>query len=280
MTRAFSPRELAEALRLLGDPDLAAVPLAGGTDLMVGLHTHAAPGAVVDVSRLAELRGVRLDGAVLDVGAAVTFAELGRDPLVLRHAPMLAQAARQVGAWQIQNRATLGGNIGTASPAGDSLPVLLALGAEIECASTRGSRRVVAASLHRGYRQLALERDELIVRVRMPRRRREVVQVFRKVGTRAAQAVSKVVVAFAFARDAARLRDVRLAAGSVAPTPVRLVTAEQACEGARPSAALAAAAAALARAGVSPIDDVRSSAAYRRWVVGRLVERLILDVVA
>jgi len=279
MTRAFSPRTLADALRVLGDPDLAAVPLAGGTDLMVGLHTRAAPAAVVDVSRLSELRGVRLDGAVLDVGAAVTFAELGRDPLVLRHAPMLAQAARQVGAWQIQNRATLGGNIGTASPAGDSLPVLLALGAELECASTRGSRRVASASLHRGYRQLALERDELIVRVRLPRRRRDAVQVFRKVGTRAAQAVSKVVVAFTFARDAARLRDVRLAAGSVAPTPVRLVDAEQACEGARPSAALAAEVAALARAGVSPIDDVRSTAAYRRWVVGRLVERLILDVV-
>lgn len=280
MTRAFSPRDLAEALRLLGDRDLAAVPLAGGTDLMVGLHGGRAPAAVVDVSRLSELRGVRLAGDVLDVGAAVTFAELGRDPLVLRHAPMLAQAARQVGAWQIQNRATLGGNIGTASPAGDALVVLLALGAELVCASARGSRSVASADLHRGYRELALEPDELIVRVHLPRRRRDTVQVFRKVGTRAAQAVSKVVVAFAFGREASRLREVRLAAGSVAPTPVRLVEAERVCEGARPSAALASEVAALARRGVSPIDDVRSTAAYRRWVVGRLVERLILDVVA
>ena len=278
MTRAFTPRDLDEALHRLGDRPLAAVPLAGGTDLMVGVHVGVVPSCVVDVSRLAELRGVSRDGDVLDVGAAVTFAELAAAPLIARHAPLLAQAARCFGAWQIRNRATLGGNIGTGSPAGDSLPVLLALGAEVECASVRGTRVVASADLHVGYRQLALERDELIVRVRVPCRHRDAVQVFRKVGTRAAQAVSKAVVAFSFTRRGGRLRDVRLAAGSVAPTPLRLLDAERACEGARPTAALAAEVARLASRGVTPIDDVRSTALYRRWVVGRLVERVILDM--
>jgi CO/xanthine dehydrogenase FAD-binding subunit len=279
MTRAFSPVRLEEALALLADAELGAIPLAGGTDVMVGLHAGTlAPRAVVDVTRLAELRGVRIEEARLVLGAAATFWQLGHDALVRRHAPMLATASLQVGAWQIQNRATLGGNLGTASPAGDSLPVLLALDAELELASVRGRRRVAAAAFHTGYRQLALEPGELIVAAHLPLAHRGALQSFRKVGTRAAQAVSKVSLAFAARKDGGRLRAVRLAAGSVAPVPLRLTAAEQACEGERPTQALAALVASLAEAAVEPIDDVRSTADYRRFVVGRLVSRLVSEL--
>jgi CO/xanthine dehydrogenase FAD-binding subunit len=190
----------------------------------------------------------------------------------------LVQAAATIGAWQIQNRATLGGNIANASPAGDSLPVLLALGAELVVASARGERRLAYDAFHTGYRQSALAPGELIVRVRVPRARPRAVGAFRKVGTRAAQSISKVVVAFAAERDGASLRHVRLAAGSVAPTPVRLGPAEAACEGATVSLELAERAAALAASAVSPIDDVRSTAEYRRWVLGQVVRRMIVDL--
>ncbi len=281
MIRAFSPRRLEEALALLADRELGAVPVAGATDLMVSLHGGTLGArALVDVLRLEELRGIRRADGFLDIGAASTFSTLRDDPLVRRHAPLLAEAAATVGAWQIQNRATIGGNIGTASPAGDALPVLLALEAELDCASARGERVIPCGDVHRGYRVLALEPGELIVRIRVPIARAGMLHAFRKVGTRAAQAVSKVALAFAAQCDGRRLADVRLAAGSVAPVPLRLRSAEGACEGHALSTALADEAAARAREEVTPIDDVRSSAAYRRFVLGQLVRRALLDCLA
>lgn len=277
-TLAFSPTRLDEALALLADRDLAPVPLAGCTDLLVEAHArHARPAAVVDVSRVAELRGVGLGEDVLDVGAAVTFAELRRDPLVREHLPILAEVAVTIGAAQIQSRATLGGNLVNASPAGDSLPVCLALGAELVLASSRRGRRVPHRRFHTGYRKTALEPDELLVRIRFPLPAPDL-QRFRKVGTRAAQAISKVVLAFTAFRDGERLRDVRVAAGSVAPIPLRLASAEAALEGRPLTPRLAEAAARAAAAEIAPIDDVRSTARYRRFALAGCLRRMVLGL--
>lgn len=278
MTRAFRPGTLVEALRILGDGELAARAIAGCTDLLVvDVATGRRHPAVVDLQRLEELRGIRRAGQWIDVGAAVTFAELRADPEVRRHLPSLAAAAATVGAWQIQNRATLGGNIANASPAGDSLPVLLTLGAELHLADARGERHLPYDEMHVAYRETALRPGELIVRVRFPVPEPGSVQAFEKVGTRAAQAISKVVVAFAAGRDGSRLCDVRLAAGSVAAVPLRLTGAERALEGVVPDEQAADAACDAARAAVTPLDDVRSTAAYRTWVLGRVVRRMVLD---
>jgi carbon-monoxide dehydrogenase small subunit/xanthine dehydrogenase small subunit len=278
MTEAHRPKSLADALRLLADP--GAVPVAGCTDLMVvDTATRRVHETVVDLFGVPDLAGIRRVNGGLDIGAACTFREIGRDPEVRVIAPSLADAARTIGAWQIQNRATIGGNLANASPAGDSLPVLLALDAGIVLSGPDGERIVPSERFHTGYRETALAEGELIVRVKIPEAAGAKSQRFWKVGTREAQAISKVVVAFAAARRDGGLVNVRLAAGSVAPTPVRLRATERVCEGQVPSAGLASRAADTARNEITPIDDVRSTATYRRHVLGEIVRRMVLDLV-
>ena len=270
-----SPRTLAEAYALLAEGDRR--PLAGGTDALVeraaGVGTT---GRYLDLAGLAKLRGIRSADGALILGAGTTYAELRRDPLVAEHAPVLAALAAEVGAAQIQNRGTLGGNVATASPAGDSLPVLLALDAEIVVGGVRGERTVPAATFFPAYRRTALAADELILRIVVPIRPDRTV-VFRKVGTRRAQAISVVVMAVAWRVEDGRWRDVRVALGSVAPTPIRARATEATLEGALPVAEIAALAAATLTAEITPIDDVRSSAEYRRTVAGRVLHRIVRD---
>jgi CO/xanthine dehydrogenase FAD-binding subunit len=277
VTIAHLPERLDDALRALAEAEPRPVPIAGCTDLLVvDEATGRRHDAVLDLTRVAELRGVRLVGGALEVGATTTFSGLRADPLVREHAPLLAAAAATVGGWQIQNRGTLGGNVANASPAGDSLPVLLALDATVVLGSVRGTREVPVDAFFTGYRETELAEDELITRFRLPVVRNSV-QLFRKVGTREAQAISKVVLAFAARRDGEALAGVRIAAGSVAATPVRLWAAEAVLEGQAPTAELGARAGAAARAEVNPIDDVRSTARYRSFVLERLVRRLVLE---
>lgn len=281
MSTTWSPTRLDEALRLLADPDLQATPVAGCTDLLAAAHNSSRRfGAVVDLTRLPDLKDIRDDSGMLDIGAAVTFSQLCDNELIRQHAPALALAASQVGAWQIRNRATIGGNIANASPAGDALPVLLASTAELVLASIKGERRIPYAEMHIGYRRTTLAPDELITRIRLPKLPAHTVSIFRKVGTRSAQAISKVSVAFVACTAGGKLSTVRIAAGSVAAVPVRLRQAEQACEGhpLGPDAAERAAAAAAAE--VAPIDDVRSTADYRRFVLGQVVRRILNDMSA
>ncbi len=256
------PRSLEQALRLLGEePTLK--PLAGCTDVYVALQ-FGQPGAgrYLDLWGLDELRGIRRqrDGR-LTVGALCTWTELQGSALVRRHLPMLAEAAREVGGPQVQNRGTLGGNVANGSPAGDGLPVLAAAEATVVLGSARGQRRLPFTSFYTGYRSTQRRDDELILSFELePFEGR---QWFRKVGTRAAQAISKVVMA------AVRAPRPRLALGSVAPTVLRLPRTE---------AALAAGAALeecqrLLQAEIAPIDDVRSTAAYRRHVCSALLAR-------
>ena len=189
----LQPRTLAEALRLLRDEG-PLVPLAGCTDLYVGLHfgTVREP-RFLDLQGLRALRGIRLSGETLVIGALATYSELIASPLVRRRLPILAEASRWVGSPQIQNRGTLGGNVANASPAGDTLPVLAVAEATVLLRSVDGERRVPFGAFYTGYRQTVMRPDELIVAIEVPPV--EGRQWFRKVGTRAAQAISKVVMA-------------------------------------------------------------------------------------
>lgn len=273
-----SPATLPEALALLAaEPDR--VPIAGGTDLMVRITGEIGdpPARVVDLDRLDVLRGIRVtDDHALAIGALSTWTEIRRSAFVLRLLPALAAAAATIGAVQIQNRGTLGGNVINASPAGDSLPVLLAADARLVLASARGERSVAAADFWTGYRVTARTPDELLVRVEIPLPEGRSVS-FRKVGTRRAQAISKVVMALAWRVEDGVWRDVRIALGSVAPTPVRVTAAEQVLEGAAADAATAERAVEALMDAIRPIDDVRSTATYRREVAGRILVRLMRD---
>jgi len=234
-------------------------PLAGGTDLMVMLHAgtiRPEPRAVLDLWSLPELKGVRLIDDALEIGAAEPYTGIIRSAEAARYVPALVAAARTIGAAQIQNRGTLGGNLANASPAGDTLPVLLAYDAVV----VTDRRSIPIDRFFTGYRTTALESDELIRAVRFPLDRQV---LFRKVGTRAAQAISKVVMAVS--RTPARI-----AVGSVAEVPMRASAAERALERGDVAGAVSAVA-----GDIRPIDDVRSTAAYRMTVTQNVLRDLL-----
>ena len=274
-----SPRDLAEAYAALAMAPPAR-PIAGGTDLMVALTGELGepPERVLDLWRLDALRGIAIDGDAIVLGALTTYTEIRRSALCGEHLPVLVEAAATIGAAQIQNRGTLGGNIVNASPAGDTLPVLLAADASFVLGSVRGERVVPATTFWPAYRQTALRPDELLLRVRIPITAGYELR-FRKVGTRRAQSISKVVMALGW-RDggpAAPWRDVRLALGSVASTPIRAARTEAALEGRPPTPETADRAAEVLAAELAPIDDVRSTAEYRRLVAARALHRFVRE---
>ncbi len=254
----IEPRSLRHALDVLSEGDV--VPLAGCTDLFVSMNAGSLPATrFLNLWNLADLRGIEVRNGVLSIGALTTFSELIQSATVRARAPMLVAAAREIGAVQIQNRGTIGGNIANASPAGDSLPPLAALDAVVVLRSSGGTRRVSLTQFYTGYREMVMRRGEIIAAVEIPRV--EGRQWFRKVGTRAAQAISKVAIA------AVRAPKPRLAFGSVAPTVVRAFRTEAALAG---GASIDEALAVLMTE-ISPIDDIRSTADYRRRVAGNLL---------
>ena len=273
------PRSLAAALAALHDSmaNGRLTPLAGGTDLYVYLNAGTlAARRFIDLTTLAELRGIRMRRGGVVIGALATFREIRTHAGLRNRFPALVAAAAEVGAWQIQSRATLAGNIANASPAGDSLPVLLAHDAVVRVRSVRGERAIEFAKLYRGYRDLDLAADELITAIELPEPPRGAIPFFRKVGTRRAQSISKVVCCgLAVAGKGGALEHVRLAYGSVAPVPLRARHAEKALTGKRPDAKTTdAARAALAR-DIAPIDDIRSDRDYRMAVAGNLIEQFL-----
>lgn len=279
-----TPGSLADAYAILAGStaDAPITPIAGGTDLMVRITGEIGepPARMLDLSRVAELRGISVDGDAVVLGAATTFTDIRRSDACREHLPALVGAAATIGAAQIQNRGTLGGNVANASPAGDTLPVLLALDATIVVGGPRGERTIPAKAFWVAYRRTALAPDELILRIRIPvaggREAR-----FRKIGTRRAQAISKVVLALAWREGGSEpgrtWRDVRLALGSVADRPIRAVATEAVLEGSAPTPETADAAAEALAAEIHPIDDVRSTADYRRVVAARALHRMIRD---
>jgi CO/xanthine dehydrogenase FAD-binding subunit len=255
------PRSVRDALRMLRD-DGPLTPLAGATDLYVSLNFGTLDSTrFLDLWSLDPLRRITLRGDLLSIGALATHTALIRSRLVRRRLPMLVSAAREVGGIQIQNRGTRGGNVATGSPAGDTLPVLSVAEAVVVLRSLNGERRVPFDQFYTGYRTSVRRPDELIVAFEIPPI--EGRQWFRKVGTRAAQAISKVVIA---AVDGPRPR---IALGSVAPTVIRLSRVEQALAG---GAGIEAAMRRLDE-DLKPIDDLRCTAAYRRDVAANLLRR-------
>jgi xanthine dehydrogenase small subunit len=259
-------RSLTHALDALAEPTgKPLTPLAGGTDLYVTLAAGTEKARrFLDLHRLTALRRIAQRDSVLSIGALATYTEIATSPLVRRRVPMLVAAALEVGGIQIQNRGTLGGNVGNGSPAGDTLPVLAVAQAEVVLRSLRGERRVPFAAYYRGYKKSVRRRDELIVAIEIP----QIVgrQWFRKVGTRAAQAISKVVAAGV--RDG---RDLRFALGAVAPNVVRA----RAVEAVVAAGGDAAAARAALRRDIEPIDDLRSTASYRSRVAANLLAQFL-----
>ncbi len=275
-----SPTRLEDAYALLADAGGGWTPLAGGTDLMVQMTGELGepPARIVDIWALQELRGIEIGDGRLVIGSLTTYTEIRSSREVAEHAPALADAAATIGAAQIQNRGTIGGNVVNASPAGDTLPVLLALDARFVLGSANGERTVAADDFWTGYRATARRPDELLLRVELPLANDRTVR-FRKIGTRRAQAISKVVMALAWRTSGpdGPWSDVRLALGSVAATTVRARGTEEVLEGSRPTMDVADAAAQTLMAELEPIDDVRSTAEYRRLVAGRVLHRLIRE---
>jgi len=253
------PRTLRDALRMLRD-DGPLTPMAGCTDIYVGLNFGSLRDLrFLDIWGLDDLRGIAIAAGMLRIGALATHTDIIRSPLVRRRLPMLVAAAREIGAVQIQNRGTLGGNIANGSPAGDTLPVLAAADALVELRSADWTRKVPFTAFYEGYRKTVMRPDELITAIEVPRV--EGTQYFRKVGTRAAQSISKVVFA------GVRADHPRIALGSVAPTVVRAPRTEAALAGGAPLAS----AQDILQTEIAPIDDIRSTAAYRRRVASNLL---------
>lgn len=259
-----SPASLGEALTILQDDQRT--PIAGATDLYVALNFGTLePRRFLDIWAVDELRDISMNGTTLVIGALATYTSLIRSPLVVSKLPMLVEASRQVGGPQIQNRGTLGGNVANASPAGDSLPVLAAVDAVVVLRSADAERRVPITKFYTGYRATVMRSNELIVAIEIPPV--EGRQWFRKVGTRAAQAISKIVVA------GVRASVPRIAFGSVAPTVIRVPETERTLAA---GATIDEAARVLSRE-ITPIDDLRSTAEYRLRVATNLLRRFWIE---
>ena len=278
------PASLRDALeRLAARPDL--LPVAGGTDVMVALADGKdGPRAMLDLGGLDELRDIEIRHDELVLGALVTWEELRRSALVHSALPVLAEVAAVMGAVAIRNRGTIGGNCVTASPAGDLLPILLVTDALLEVVGPGGRRQIPAAEFWTGYRVTALAPGELLAAIRIPLVPDRQVR-FRKIGTRRALAIAKVLVAVAWrpgdaSGGPAAWNDVRVALGSVAARPIRAPRTEAVLEGRVPDTAAADEAARTVMDEISPIDDIRSTATYRRTVTGRVLRRIVVDAIA
>jgi len=266
------PRNLADALERMAREAGVWRPFAGGTDLMVLLEAGKLPHRkFLNILKLPELRGITVTPTHVTLNALTTYSEIRRHEMLAREFPLLCRAAAETGSIATQNRGTLGGNIANASPAADSPPALLVYNAELELVSANGSRWVPYHGFWEGYKQIAMSGDEMIRAIRLPRNNRLSKQFYRKVGTRRAQAISKVCFAGAAQMDAGRIVDVRIALGSVAPTVLRTVETEKILRGEKPvSGTLQVAQQTLARE-IAPINDVRSTAGYRLRVAQNLL---------
>lgn len=269
------PGSLGEALDELSR-HRSARPFAGGTDLMVVLEAgHLPPGRYVSLQNCRELAGItELEGGGVSIGALTTYTAIRNSARLAREYPLLAAAARETGGLATQNRGTIGGNIANASPAADTPPVLLVYDAELELVSAAGTRRVPYLGFHTGYKTMDLAPGELIARIHLPPGRPGR-GYYRKVGTRRAQAISKVCLAGTIRVESGAVQDVRIAVGSVAPTVIRAVQTEESLRGQPLDGDLVAAAERTLTNEIAPIDDIRSTARYRARVAGNLLREFL-----
>jgi xanthine dehydrogenase small subunit len=271
-----APTKLEEVYELLAERGRRAKIIAGGTDLMVALNAKSlAAKEFIDIWRLNELRGIDDEGETIRIGALTTYTQLIRSPLIQLSVPALVEASRTIGAIQIQNRGTIGGNIVNASPAGDSLPVLLAFDAEVEIGSIRGVRGVSFNNFYTGYRQTVMEPDEILLAVRLRKLKPNERSFFLKVGTRRAQAISKIVMAVKVGTTGAEINSISIALGSVAPVVVRAFRTESLLTNAILNATIIEQARGTVSQEITPITDVRSTEHYRRTVTGNVLARVL-----
>jgi len=272
------PLELDEALEIMAREPGEWKPFAGGTDIMVLLEQgKLADRRFLSVARLKGLRGFALTDDHVTLGAMITYRQVQMTAVLKEEFPLLCRAAYETGGIATQNRGTLGGNIANASPAADSPPALLVYDAELELVSASGRRWVPYADFHLGYKRVDMRPDELIRNIRLPRAKKNWRQYYRKVGTRRAQAISKVCFAGAALFEDGRIRDVRIALGSVAPTPLRCRKTEVLLRDQLTREMIRGAGEELARE-IEPIDDFRSTARFRARVAQKLLEEFLLSL--
>ena len=276
----IAPSSLSAALGYLAESPGQWMPIAGGTELMVA---HAAgrlsSPKLINLWGLKELSGISATDETLTIGAGVTFRELRADPIVASDFPLLALAASWVGSIANQSRATLAGNIVNGSPAADAPPALLVYDAEIELISLTGRRRMMYPAFHTGYKRTRMNPDELVLALHLPRRFGRHHTYLRKVGTRKAMAITKVALAATALLDGEIISEIRLAAASLADRPVRLVATEAALLGHPLSAATIDRALRVMLEEAKPIDDIRSTEAYRRHVGANLLGEFLAQLV-
>jgi CO/xanthine dehydrogenase FAD-binding subunit len=272
----ISPTNLSDALNELARDEDVWKPFAGGTDLMVLLEAGKLPHKnYLNIWNLPELRGIEVTDSQVTLGALTTYTEVQNHEILRAEFPMLCQAASETGGLAIQNRGTLGGNIVNASPAADSPPALLAYDAELELVSAKGSRTIPYHSFHTGYKQMNIRPEELLRAIRLPRVTKESTHYYRKVGTRKAQAISKVCFAGVARMNADQIADVRIALGSVAPIPIRCIQTENSLRNKAINLETLTAAKSALAAEIVPIDDLRSTRDYRLRVSLNLLEDFV-----
>jgi CO/xanthine dehydrogenase FAD-binding subunit len=272
-----SPRTMAEALDLLSSDD-GWKPFAGGTDLMVLLEAGKLPHKqYVNIWQFDDLRGIDVSETSVTLRALTTYTDVQAHPVLREEFPMLCQAARETGGIAIQNRGTLGGNIVNASPAADSPPALLAYDAELEIISKSGTRRVPYSRFHSGYKQMDIRADELLSAIHLPRSQNQRVHYYRKVGTRKAQAISKICFAGVAETSGQVINHLRIALGSVAPIPIRCEKTEASLQDETLTDEAIESAAATLATEIAPIDDIRSTRDYRLRVSLNLLRDFLVS---
>jgi CO/xanthine dehydrogenase FAD-binding subunit len=276
----LAPGNLTAVLNLIAAEPGQWTPVAGGTELMVAFAAgRLKTTKLVSLWGIPELRFIDTKPDSIIIGTGVTFSDLRNRTIVTKEFPLLAKAAGWIGAIANQTRATLGGNLVNGSPAADSSPALLVYDAEVELVSLHGSRQIPYSEFHTAYKQNAMRADELLYAIHLPRRFARHSQYIRKVGTRRAMAISKVALAAAAIVDDGVISEIRLAAASLAPYPARLRQTESALIGNAITAATIQAARNTLLKEAQPIDDIRSTAEYRKRVAANLLEEFLRGLV-
>jgi len=272
----IAPKSLDAVLQILADSPDRYIPIAGGTELMVALGDgRLQPKKFVSLWNLKELRFIEVTSDAIVIGAGATFTDLRRHPIIATELSLLAQAASWTGSIANQNRGTLGGNIVNASPAADSPPALLAYDATLTLISARGTRTMPYQQFHLSYKKTALAPEELLHSITLPRNWNGYKTYIRKVGTRNAQAISKVAIAAIAHTHHGIIDNIRIGAASLRETPARLIATEQSLLHHPITLATIAAARAAILSETLPIDDIRSTAKYRAAVAANLVEEFL-----
>jgi carbon-monoxide dehydrogenase medium subunit len=273
----YSATSVSEVLELLHQHGSRARLIAGGTDIILELERGAHPGVdiLIDVSRLEGLSSIRMDDGIITLGALTTHNQVVGSNVCLNYALPLAQACWEVGAPEIRNRATIAGNVVTASPANDTITPLMALGATVTLASTAGERTLSLQDFYTGYRQTAMQPDEMLTSIQFPALKDNQKGIFLKLGLRRAQAISVVNIAAVLSFDGDTVTDAALTMGCVAPTIIHLEPVEQYLIGKTLTDETILEAAKIAARTPQPIDDVRSPAVYRVEMVGVYTQRAL-----